>query len=55
MAGRQGRVVLPDALSLILEPSVAHGVGASLASMTTYLVMALVLVIKPRGLFPTHG
>ena len=50
-----GRAFLPDLLRLFLEPAVADGVGASLASMAIYLVMALVLVIRPRGLFPAHG
>ncbi len=50
-----GRAFLPDLLRLVLEPAVADGVGASLASMAIYLVMALVLVVRPRGLFPAHG
>ena len=29
--------------------------GAGLASMGVYLLMALVLLAKPRGLFPTHA
>jgi branched-chain amino acid transport system permease protein len=31
------------------------GVGAALASMLIYMLMALVLILRPRGLFPAHG
>ena len=50
-----GRFLLPRAFGLFLEPSQAMGVGAALASMLIYVLMALVLVLRPRGLFPAHG
>lgn len=50
-----GRVVLPEILNLFLDPSTAAGVGGSLASMSIYILMAAVLFLKPRGLFPAHG
>jgi branched-chain amino acid transport system permease protein len=50
-----GRAFLPDLFRLFLDGSTADAVGASLASMSIYLVMAVVLVIRPRGLFPAHG
>ena len=50
-----GRAFLPAMLRLVAEPATADGVGASLASMSIYILMAAVLVWRPRGLFPAHG
>ncbi|WP_350335879.1 branched-chain amino acid ABC transporter permease [Coralliovum pocilloporae] len=50
-----GRVFLPGLFKLILPASQATAVGSSLASMSIYLVMALVLIWRPQGLFPHHG
>ena len=50
-----GRACLPSLFGLFMDPSAANGVGASLASMAIYILMALVLVLRPRGLFPAHG
>ena len=50
-----GRAFLPGLFSLFLEPAAASGVGASLAAMAVYILMALVLALRPRGLFPAHG
>ncbi|RCK52433.1 ABC transporter permease [Thalassospira profundimaris] len=50
-----GRVYIPDLMRLWLPPSVADGTGASLASMLIYILMAVVLAFRPRGLFQTHG
>lgn len=50
-----GRAFLPQVLRLLLTPATADSVAASLAAMSVYLLMALVLVIKPKGLFPAHG
>ncbi|MBE9556452.1 MAG: branched-chain amino acid ABC transporter permease [Proteobacteria bacterium] len=50
-----GRAFLPTLLRLIADPATADGVGASLASMSIYILMAVVLVWRPRGLFPAHG
>jgi len=47
-----GRAFLPLVLRLFLSSSYADGVGASLASMSIYIVMAAVLIWRPRGLFP---
>jgi branched-chain amino acid transport system permease protein len=46
-----GRFLLPMAFGLVLEPSAATSVGASLASMSIYILMAAVLLFRPRGLF----
>ena len=50
-----GRAFLPTLLKLFLAPATADGVGASLASMAIYILMAAVLIWRPRGLFPAHG
>jgi branched-chain amino acid transport system permease protein len=45
------RVGLPAALRALLPAAQADGIGASLASMSVYMLMAAVLVWRPRGLF----
>jgi branched-chain amino acid transport system permease protein len=50
-----GRAFLPALFKLFLDPATADGVGASLASMAIYILMALVLAWKPRGLLPAYG
>ena len=50
-----GRAFLPSGLKLVLPPATADGVGAALASMAIYILMAVVLIWRPRGLFPSHG
>jgi branched-chain amino acid transport system permease protein len=50
-----GRFLLPAALATFMGPSAAASIGASLASMLIYLFMALVLAIRPRGLFSAAG
>ncbi len=50
-----GRSFLPTALRLIMDPSRADGMGSALSSMSIYMLMALVLFVKPQGLFRAHG
>lgn len=50
-----GRFLLPRIFATFLDTSQAMGVGAALASMLIYLLMAAVLVLRPKGLFPAHG
>jgi branched-chain amino acid transport system permease protein len=50
-----GRAFLPALFKLFMDPATADGVGASLASMAIYILMALILAWKPRGLLPAHG
>lgn len=50
-----GRAYLPTVLRVVAEPAVADGVGAALASMLIYVLMAAVLVWRPSGLFPAHA
>ncbi|MEX2518834.1 MAG: branched-chain amino acid ABC transporter permease [Paracoccaceae bacterium] len=46
-----GRSVLPTALGAVMDPASATVVGASVASMLIYILMAGVLVFRPSGLF----
>jgi len=46
-----GRVLLPQMFGLFMDPSAAATVGASLSSMSIYILMALVLLFRPTGLF----
>lgn len=46
-----GGLFLPGFFALFLEASAAATVGSSLASMLIYILMAVVLVVKPSGLF----
>ncbi|QQP91905.1 branched-chain amino acid ABC transporter permease [Skermanella sp. TT6] len=55
MVDTMARALLPTLLRAVMPPSQADGVGASLASMTIYILMAAVLAWKPRGLFPAHA
>ena len=50
-----GRAFLPVIMRNVFEPSVADNVAASLSSITIYLLMALVLIWRPRGLFQAYG
>lgn len=50
-----GRFLLPVILSAVVSPSAAASTGAALASMLIYVVMAIILALRPRGLFPAGG
>jgi len=47
-----GRAYLPMLLRLVAERSTADAAGPALASMSVYLLMAVVLALRPQGLFP---
>jgi branched-chain amino acid transport system permease protein len=47
-----GRAFLPDLLRLVMTSRGAATVAPALSSMMIYLVMAVVLVVRPQGLFP---
>lgn len=46
-----GKVMLPVAFASFMPPSEASAVGSALASMLIYVLMAGVLVLRPRGLY----
>jgi branched-chain amino acid transport system permease protein len=47
-----GRAFLPDVMRTFLSYSAGSSAGPALSSMMIYLLMALVLVFRPEGLFP---
>jgi len=47
-----GRFLLPQLFGLFMNASQAGIVGGALASMLIYIVMAVVLAVRPQGLFP---
>jgi branched-chain amino acid transport system permease protein len=49
------RAFLPGLLKTFMNASEADALGAGLSSMGIYLVMALVLLIRPQGLFHAQG
>ena len=49
------RAVVPPWLKTFMEASAADALGGGLSSLGVYLLMALVLLVKPRGLLPAHG
>ena len=54
MVDTLARSFLPDLLRFFLESSAADRMGASIASMSVYIFMALILACKPAGLFPVN-
>ncbi len=50
-----GRAFLKPLLGSMISPTAAEAAGPALASMLIYLLMALVLALRPAGLFPARG
>jgi branched-chain amino acid transport system permease protein len=50
-----GRAFLPIAFGAFLPPQFASAAGPAIASVAIYLLMAVVLFVKPQGLFPARG
>ena len=46
-----GGVLLPLLFGLFMDPSSATTIGSALASMSIYILMALVLLFRPTGLY----
>ena len=55
MVDTLGRAFLSSGLRLILPLDFADSIGASLSSMSVYLLMALVLIFRPQGILPVLG
>jgi branched-chain amino acid transport system permease protein len=47
-----GRFLLPQIFGLFMNPPQAGLVGGAIASMLIYIVMAVILAVRPQGLFP---
>jgi len=50
-----GRAFLPELFRLVMTPAAASALAPALSSMLIYLLMAVVLVLRPQGLFPVDG
>src|SRR6476659_4290327 len=50
-----GRAFFPDLLRMLLSKEAAATAAPALSSMLIYLLMAIVLVVKPEGLFSASG
>jgi len=50
-----GRAFLKPLLGHFISPPAAEAAGPALASMLIYLLMAVVLAVRPAGLFPSRG
>lgn len=50
-----GRSLLPFTLKQILSPETANALAPALSSVAVYILMAVVLAIKPQGLFPVKN
>ena len=50
-----GRSFLPDLLGFFVSNNFADTAGPALSSMLIYLLMAVILAIRPQGLFPPRG
>lgn len=55
IADTLGRAFLPQLFRLVMERETATAAGPAVASMLVYILMALVLAVKPNGLFPAGG
>ena len=50
-----GKALLPGLCAQVMEPASANTIGASLASMLIYVLMAGVLIWRPQGLYGARG
>ena len=50
-----GRAFLPILFGLFFQPRVASAAGPAIASVAIYVLMAVVLFFRPKGLFPARG
>jgi branched-chain amino acid transport system permease protein len=55
IADTLGRAFLKPTLAGIISPPAAEAAGPALASMLIYLLMAVVLAVRPEGLFPARS
>ncbi|KRE16792.1 ABC transporter permease [Bosea sp. Root483D1] len=55
MVDSLGRAYIPQLLLLSLPATTADTLGAGLVSASIYLLMAIVLLVRPNGLLPARG
>jgi branched-chain amino acid transport system permease protein len=49
------RAFLPGLLKTLMAAATADGMAGGLSSMAVFVLMAAVLLVRPRGLFPAHA
>jgi branched-chain amino acid transport system permease protein len=49
-----GRSYFPELMRLVLSKEAAATAAPALSSMLIYILMAVVLVVRPEGLFPAN-
>ena len=54
MVDTLGRAFLPTLFRMFLSSAYADGVASSVASMSIYILMACILIWRPKGLLPAH-
>ncbi|MFC7407571.1 branched-chain amino acid ABC transporter permease [Hydrogenophaga atypica] len=54
MVDSLGRAFLPSLLDRMLAPQIATPLAAGLASASIYALMAVILIVRPQGLFPAR-
>jgi branched-chain amino acid transport system permease protein len=55
MVDTMGRAFLKPVLAMVVSPTAADTIGPAMASMLIYLLMAVVLAVRPEGLLPARG
>jgi len=55
MVDTMGRAFLKPLLGAVISPTAAEAAGPALASMLIYLLMAVVLALRPEGLLPARS
>jgi branched-chain amino acid transport system permease protein len=50
-----GRSLMTEGLGMVVSASTATQIGPALASMLIYILMATILVVRPKGLLPAKG
>jgi branched-chain amino acid transport system permease protein len=55
MVDTAGRAFMPMLLREVFPPAIASSLAATLAAISIYVLMAVVLVFRPAGLFPARG
>ena len=55
MVDTLGRAFLKPTLAMVVPLEAAETAGPALASMLIYILMAVILAIRPEGLFPSRG
>jgi len=55
VADTLGRAFLKPLLGAMISPTAGEAAGPALASILIYLLMAVVLALRPAGLFPARG